>query len=183
MNIRDKTILDNTGLIWAVMNTFTYSIDDEDDIYLEGMIGLIMATDKFDPSLGFKFSTYAYSYIRNKILDFFTDNPYQKSLDEPLQFDDGDDTVTLLDTIPSDDNIEQSLEDDDLFKYRMSVINDMLENIPDQQATAYRMMLSGGSYHDISSAMNVSVSKVKQLIGVVDRRLNQYILEKGIVNV
>lgn len=37
--------------------------NDEDDMFQDGCIGLLTAIDRFDPSKGYKFSTYAYSWI------------------------------------------------------------------------------------------------------------------------
>ena len=43
-----------------------------EDLYQEGCIGLIKAYNKFDPSLGFKFSTYATWWVKQAILSSLT---------------------------------------------------------------------------------------------------------------
>ncbi|MBN2853885.1 MAG: FliA/WhiG family RNA polymerase sigma factor [Clostridia bacterium] len=43
---------------------------DEDDLYSEGVIGLIDAVEKFDLSKNVKFETYAYLRVRGAILDY-----------------------------------------------------------------------------------------------------------------
>jgi len=43
-----------------------------DDLFQEGCIGLLKAYNKFDPSLGFKFSTYATWWVKQAILSSLT---------------------------------------------------------------------------------------------------------------
>lgn len=181
---REQKILDNVGLVKSIMKTVSYTIDEADDVLSEGMIGLIQAVDRFDPGYDVQFSTYAYGYIRGKILDYFNKRPFEYSLDDPIPGQDGDDTTnTMLDTLESSDNIQQSYEDEDIFKFRMNIVNIVLGNATENQANAYRLMLGGMSYADIGKQMDISVSKVKQLISVVDRRLNYYIIERGLNHV
>ena len=70
-----------------------------DDLYQEGMLGLMKAAEKFDASKGFQFSTYAGWWVRQKVQraawgDF---KKRAKSLDDSV----GEDSETaLLDTVP-----------------------------------------------------------------------------------
>lgn len=54
----------NTGLISLVVKPHMV---DYDDAFQDGVLGLARATQKFDPSKGFKFSTYAYQWIRQAV--------------------------------------------------------------------------------------------------------------------
>jgi RNA polymerase sigma factor for flagellar operon FliA len=49
--------------------TFAGSLLGEDDLVDMGMLGLSDAIDKFDPKVGVKFETYAYTRIRGSIID------------------------------------------------------------------------------------------------------------------
>lgn len=51
------------------LNLPKYSMFSKDDLVNTGIIGLIEAIDKFDPSIGAKFEYFAYQKIRGKILD------------------------------------------------------------------------------------------------------------------
>jgi len=61
---------ENKNLIHTVIrDNFPFLIDtaDYEDAFQEGSIGLIKAIDGFDEGLGYKFSSYAYTAIRNHI--------------------------------------------------------------------------------------------------------------------
>ncbi|MBP3461440.1 MAG: sigma-70 family RNA polymerase sigma factor [Bacilli bacterium] len=50
------------NLIYSITHYFE-GYKNKEDLYQVGIIGLINAYKKFDPNIGVKFSTYAYSYI------------------------------------------------------------------------------------------------------------------------
>lgn len=60
--------LDHEGLViyWARIHGARGEIRDSEQ-YADGMIGLLWAADRFDPSRGFKFSTYATRWIKQAI--------------------------------------------------------------------------------------------------------------------
>lgn len=74
---REKMILDNSRLVSHVVKNIyrsPYSYYDKEDMFQEGMIGLIKAVDNFDPEKGFAFSTYAVPMIHGEIRRFMRDN-------------------------------------------------------------------------------------------------------------
>ena len=69
---RDAFITQNIGLVRHVLERTTRNLPrhvDRDDLYEAGMIGLLEAADRFDPSRQVRFSTYAVTRIRGAILD------------------------------------------------------------------------------------------------------------------
>jgi RNA polymerase primary sigma factor len=64
---RKKLIEANFRLVMAIANKYRGSSLPVSDLIQEGNIGLIRATDKFDPTRGFRFSTYATWWIRQAI--------------------------------------------------------------------------------------------------------------------
>ena len=64
---RKKLIEANFRLVMAIANRYSGSSLPVSDLIQEGNIGLIRATDKFDASRGFRFSTYATWWIRQAI--------------------------------------------------------------------------------------------------------------------
>lgn len=70
---RDSLINDNMGLVYSCANRFKNMGAEYEDLVQCGCVGLIKAADGFDPSLGFKFSTYAVPAILGEIKRVFRD--------------------------------------------------------------------------------------------------------------
>ena len=61
------------GLVRALVPRFLGRGMEYDDLFQAGCIGLIKAADRFDPSLGYKFSTYAVPLILGEMRRLFRD--------------------------------------------------------------------------------------------------------------
>lgn len=61
-------VLENVGLIHRVIRDHCPYRRDRDDLVQEGLLGLLEAARRFDPSRQVAFGTYAYYYIRGRIL-------------------------------------------------------------------------------------------------------------------
>lgn len=71
---REVLIEKNLGLVRHIVRRFTGRGYDLEDLFQIGTIGLIKAIDKFDLSLGLKFSTYAVPMITGEIKRFLRDD-------------------------------------------------------------------------------------------------------------
>jgi RNA polymerase primary sigma factor len=65
---RQEYIVDNQGLVFKVANGYWNCGMSKEDLIQEGNVGLIFATDHFDPNRGVKFSSYACRCIQGFIL-------------------------------------------------------------------------------------------------------------------
>ena len=63
----DDLIKSNTGLVHWQAKRFAWCGAAYDDLVQEGMLGLLIAAQKFDPTRGVKFSTYATWWVRQRI--------------------------------------------------------------------------------------------------------------------
>ena len=63
---REEFIKRNKRLVCAIAGKFTGKLDFE-ELVQEGQIGLIKAVERFEPELGYRFSTYAVHWIRQAI--------------------------------------------------------------------------------------------------------------------
>ncbi|MCX8103690.1 MAG: sigma-70 family RNA polymerase sigma factor, partial [Candidatus Bipolaricaulota bacterium] len=65
---RERLITANLRLVISVAQRYRHLGIPLMDLIQEGNLGLMTAVDKFDPALGYKFSTYATWWIRQAIL-------------------------------------------------------------------------------------------------------------------
>ena len=71
---RKKLIESNYRLVISIAKKYHRSELDFQDMIQESSIGLIKAVDRFDPTLGFKFSTYACWWIKQSALQYVNEN-------------------------------------------------------------------------------------------------------------
>src|SRR5690554_2528350 len=71
---REKYIYGNLRLVLSIIQRFTNSKENVDDLFQIGCIGLIKAIDNFDISHNVKFSTYAVPMIIGEIRRYLRDN-------------------------------------------------------------------------------------------------------------
>ena len=64
----------NYKLVISIAKKYHRRTTSFEDLVQESNIGLMKAVDKFDPELGYKFSTYAYPWIREAALRFINEN-------------------------------------------------------------------------------------------------------------
>ena len=71
---REKLIKHNLRFVISVAKQYNAKDIEIEDLINEGNIGLIIASQKFDPSKGFKFISYAVWWIRRNILAYITEH-------------------------------------------------------------------------------------------------------------
>lgn len=83
--LRENLIEHQRGLVEALAARFSRRGAPMEDLIQVGTVGLIMALDRFDPSMGVKFSTYAISTIVGEIKHFFRDCTWAVKVPRQLQ--------------------------------------------------------------------------------------------------
>ena len=68
-----EAILENTGLIYSVINKYTKYFD-KDDLYQAAVLGLINAYKNYKENESTKFSTYAYFYIIGEVKKYIRES-------------------------------------------------------------------------------------------------------------
>lgn len=97
--LRNELVMDNQELVWFIVKRYTSGIATREDMFQAGILGLITAIERFDPSKGVQLSTYAVPHIQNEIrrlidnpdyiedhagleaVEVNTDNPFRDKLD------------------------------------------------------------------------------------------------------
>ena len=74
VSAREKLALGNLKLVLSILKNYQNRIDNMDDLFQIGCIGLMKAIDNFDYTIGVKFSTYAVPLILGEIRRYLRDN-------------------------------------------------------------------------------------------------------------
>lgn len=80
-----QIVEENYKLVWSVVNRFSYMQYEKDDLFQSGCIGLIMASKKYDESLGYAFSTFAIPYILGEIKNYLREKNHFKVSKQTLR--------------------------------------------------------------------------------------------------
>ncbi len=74
VHLRNRLVRMNLGLVRQVAHRFTRQCAEPyEDLEQCGAIGLISAIERFDPTKGYAFSTFAVPYVRGEILHYLRD--------------------------------------------------------------------------------------------------------------
>ena len=71
---RDKLVEGNLKLVLSILKKFYNKVDNLDDLFQVGCLGLVKAIDNFDTSYDVKLSTYACPMILGEIKRYLRDN-------------------------------------------------------------------------------------------------------------
>lgn len=71
---RDRLVNGNLKLVLSILRKFSKHVDNMDDLFQIGCIGLLKAIDNFDLSYGVKFSTYCVPMIQGEVKRYLRDN-------------------------------------------------------------------------------------------------------------
>lgn len=74
MKAKEELVNGNLKLVLSILKSFSGRVDNMDDLFQVGVIGLIKAIDNFDLSYGLKLSTYACPLIVGECKRFLRDN-------------------------------------------------------------------------------------------------------------
>lgn len=71
---REKLVNGNLKLVLSILKKFNRQVDNMDDLFQIGCVGLLKAIDNFDLSYGVKFSTYCVPMILGEVKRYLRDN-------------------------------------------------------------------------------------------------------------
>lgn len=114
----------NLRLVAKIANKLKDRGVDKQDLFQNGVVGLIKAVETFNPDKSFKFSSYAGVCIQNEMLMSLRKHKSSDrciSISEPLDFDKDGTALELQDTlmaqdVPVDEQVENNMEAERLEK-------------------------------------------------------------------
>ena len=168
---REQLIHAHLPLVVRVAKIYMPPCDEIMDLIQEGNIGLIYAVDKFDPTRGTKFSTYAFFWINKHIQRFLNHEPDALvSLD--IELTDSSEHLLLSDTIADRStilggqtiqHIDAKIENEEL----QSKVREMLSHLPEREREVLRLLYGLDNYPVLSR------NEVAQIIGVTPQFISR----------
>ncbi|QQE75702.1 sigma-70 family RNA polymerase sigma factor [Brevibacillus composti] len=109
----DALVQDNLSFVHFILKKY-YPPEgyDYDDLYQIGCIGLVKAAKKFDPSLGYQFTTYAAYWIENELKKMIRTQKAVKRTGDVFSMDwtGEDEDGSLAELLANYDSVEEEVE-------------------------------------------------------------------------
>ena len=155
-----KILKEHNNLINSIVKKYL-AFAEYDDLYQSANLGLIKAIELFDKEKGFKFSTFAYQLILNEVGLTARKNKKHKyyknkkigSLDTYIISE--EEKNTFLNTLTSDDNIEEYIMKKYKNEFLNSCINEYKIKYP-EKFKAIELILNSINYRDAGKMLNCS---------------------------
>lgn len=180
---RNKIISHNIRLVLYVLQRYNNLEKIKDQLFEDGVLGLIKAVDTYDIDKKINFATYAIKCINNEILMFLRKNKNQQaiSLNEIMYTkNEGADEITLEEMLFDDSNLEEELENKELYK----TINILVDNLPEREKEICKLHFGfyGKVYTQIEIAekLNLSQSYISRLIPKILSHLEYELNNSGV---
>ena len=174
---RDELIMHNMRLVTRIAKKYSAPVSDYEDFVQTGAVGLIKAVDTFNDSHGAKFGAYASKCIANEMRMYLRKMISEKYVTVYLQQPVGDGiNALLLDVIPSDEYIEEDIEN----QYRINEIFRIIDNLPPKNRAIVRMYygLEGKrkqSQVNIAKALKTSQSTVSKTVNMAIEHIRNHL--------
>lgn len=170
----NKIFFDNYHLIFYILEKLDYNKNDREDLIQEGSIGLLKAIKTYNYKKGIRFSTYAFSCVKNEMLYYLRRNKYNYIYLNDYIYDD----IELIETIKSaDEDILDNMIKVEMIESLRKYINKKLNKI-DQFIikTLFGIDCESKNQTEISNLLNISqgsVSKEKsRILGILKNNLS-----------
>ncbi len=164
---KNELIEHNLRLVAHVVKKY-YTADEQDDLISIGTIGLIKAVNTFKSDKKIRLATYAARCIENEILMHFRNNKkYAQDvyISDPIDTDKNGNTLTLIDIIADEANIEDEIDT----KIKIQKLRDILNGTLDErelQIINMRYGLGGEkeqTQREIAKKLGISRSYVSRI--------------------
>lgn len=168
---QQKLVEDNMNLVFLIVHKYKFNIEDAD----LGFIALCKAARKFDPTKGYKFTSFASRAIINAFFYEYRKGKAQKkqgfliSTDEVV-YTEGSEDIHLEELLPSDVDVESNVVIEEFF-YNY---NKFIESLKPEYQEILRLWLNNTKQHEIAEQIGKSQAQVSRVV----KRLNQKFREQ-----
>ena len=189
--VRNKLVEANIRLVWHYARKFSTRFQlrkmDIEDVVQAGMEGLMRAVEKFDPAMGYKFSTYAVWWIRQKIQRAYLEENFSCKL--PARYDLRKDEchVTVVTSLDSASSLMEAYLDTASYDNRFDK-SEWLETLHNMGASRQAIDLfcdatfQERALPELAVTYNLSLEEVKQLyLSVAERLQAAFVQERGLL--
>lgn len=153
--IRNLIINHNLRLVYKLAQKIGSRIENVQGAFQEGLFGLNKAIDKFDVKRGFRFSTYAYNWIKDSIDKFILKELKQRKEKEP---EDVRDIVSKIDKFIAK---KSSPEEELLNKIQ---VKKMLATLPRKEAQLIHLKwIKGLTLTEVGKKLGLTAEGVRQM--------------------
>ncbi len=184
-DVKKQIIMNYTNLVHYVIHNskfMTFNIMNDKDYFQFGIEGLSEAIDRFDPSVGTKFETYAIQRIRGKIIDELrkiqikprvsnSDNNIfysNVSLFAPIS---EDESYQLYEILPDNKELPDELLNRNEIK---DLLFKAIENLDEKEKLILTLYYYENlNYKEIAKILDVTVSRISQLHGRIINKLRE----------
>ena len=186
MDAREKLVMSHLNLVRFIANKFKNRGEPIDDLVQVGYLGLLKAIDRFDPSRGLEFTTFATPTIAEiaEYLDATVDEVLEAmesssayssvSLEAPSGMDD-DDTPSVIDRYATEDQ-ELAFTDDRI------IIEEALASFSPREREVIEMrFLQGMTQIEIAEKLGISQVQVSRLLRRTLKKIQEKIDPEGIM--
>ena len=163
LEYRSKIVTSNMGLVLSMVQRVEYPGVEFTDLISEGSMALLRATEKFDCSRGFKFSTYACRAIFKGFLRAAKQNYRYRRL-FPIQLEN-----TLEIRRPQEQYLERDEAHEDMVDEIHTIIRDNLAELSDIEMKVMRMRFSLND----TQPSPMTLKQVGQQLGLTKERIRQ----------
>ena len=168
INAKNQLIEHNLRLVAHIVKKYYATNCDQDDLISIGTIGLIKAVNTFKPDKKIRLATYAARCIENEILMHFRNQKKTAQdvyISDPIDTDKNGNTLTLIDIIADDSNIEDEIDK----KIKLQKLRKILNNTLDEREMQIICMRYGLNdeqeltQREISKKLGISRSYVSRI--------------------
>lgn len=172
----DELITHNLGLVHMVLKRFANRGHDREELFMVGTEGLVKAAKRFNPQMGFAFSTYAVPMIIGEIQRFIRDNG-MIHISRKIKEDARSIAVAreLLQKTENCNNLLEKLEEKTgLSKQDIIIAMDAensVSNIDDESVLDFLGRKSGGEFETDRVVNQIMLQQAINTLEPADRRL------------